>query len=214
MNCSTALTAQLSALTATSGEADTDLQAILEVLVDDLVSAVPSFVGLTMTQRFDGFAVTTTVMDRDPGRLACSSLALPVDTGGPDKPACTVVFFAGEAGAFVQFAAGMQRINGPDPRVVLDGPLPHPLPKSGVTGLADLSSVNRAIGVLITRGYFPDEARAELRRRVGESPDNVPDVARRVLLSTNAPRPCGTITVLAVGRQPERLSTGPGRPAR
>ena len=214
MNYSTALIAQLSALTATSGSPDTDLQAILDVLLDDLLSAVPSFVGLTMTQRFDGFAVTTTAMDTDPTRLACSSLALPVDSGWPDQMACTVVFFAGEAGAFVQLAAGLQRINGPDPRVVLDGPLPDPLPKSGVTGLADLGAVNRAIGVLITRGYFPDEARAELRRRVGESPDNVPNVARRVLLSTNAPRPCGTIPVLAVGRHLERLSTGPGRPAR
>ena len=214
MNYSTALIAQLSALTATSGSPDTDLQAILDVLLDDLLSAVPSFVGLTMTQRFDGFAVTTTAMDTDPTRLACSSLALPVDSGWPDQMACTVVFFAGEAGAFVQLAAGLQRINGPDPRMVLDGPLPDPLPISGVTGLADLGAVNRAIGVLITRGYFPDEARAELRRRVGESPDNVPNVARRVLLSTNAPRPCGTIPVLAVGRHLERLSTGPGRPAR
>ena len=204
MICSTALTAQLSALTATSGTADTDLQAILDVFGDDLLSAVPSFIGLAMTQRFDGFAITTTAMDTDPARVARSSLALPVDTGGPDQPACTVVFFAGEAGAFVHLAAGIQRINGPDPRVVLNGPLPNPLPKSGVTGLADLSAVNRAIGVLITRGYFPDEARAELRRRVGDGPDSVPDAARRVLLSTNAPRPCGTNPLIGTLRIEKR----------
>jgi len=206
------LTAQLSALTTTLGNPGTDLQAILDVLVDDLSASVPSFFGLTMTQQFDGFDVAMTAMDADPTRRARASLVLPLDIGGADDPACTVVLFAAEPGAFSQLAAGIQHVNGPDPRVVLDGPLPSPLPKSGVSGLAELSAVNRAIGVLITRGYFPEEARTELRRCVRDGLDSVPDVARRLLLSTNAPRPCETTPVLTVGRHPERLSTGPGRP--
>lgn len=211
MNYSSRLTAQLTALSTAFGDPGTDLQAILDVLADDLSGSVPSFIGLTMTQQFDGFAVTLNALDAEPTRRACSSLALPLDLGTADDHDCTVVFFAFEAGAFVQLAAGIQNVNGPDPRVVLDGPLPDPLPKSGVNGLAELSAVNRAIGVLITRGYFPDEARVELRRRVGDDLDSVPDAARRVLMSTNAPRPCGTIPAQAVRGRAERLSIGPGR---
>lgn len=215
MDYSSTLTAQLNALTTTLGNPCADLQAILDVLVDDLSASIPSFLGLTMSLPFDGFDVTINAFDPDPNRKARSSLALPLDLGATtDNPCCTVVFYACKAGALVQLAAGFQRVNGMDPRVVLDGPLPSSMPRSGIDGLPELSAVNRAIGVLITRGYFPDEARAELRRRVCDGFDSVPDVARRVLLSTNSPRPCDPIPALTVGRRPVRLSTGPGRPRR
>ncbi len=197
MDYSRALTAQLGALTNTLDDPGTDLQAILDVLADELTLVVSSFLGLKVTHRFDGFDVTMTAIDDGRAGHVCSSLELPLDQQSAPHLACTVVFYAYEPGAFVQLAADIQRANGPDPRIVVDGPRPNPLPKSGVSGLAELSAVNRAIGVLITRGYFPDEARAELRRRIGDSLDSVPDVARRVLLSTNAPRPCGSIPVLS-----------------
>lgn len=56
-----------------------DLQAILAVLVDRLIAAVPSFLGLTMTLRVAGRQVTLTAID--PGDLGVvrSSLQLPLD---------------------------------------------------------------------------------------------------------------------------------------
>lgn len=227
MNYSATLTAQLSALSTALGDSDTDLQAILDVLVDDLSGPVPSFIGLALTQQFDGFAVTLHAIDADPTRRACSSLAIPLDLVGPDEggaanrrsrradePECRVMFFACGAGAFDALAAEIRGVTGPDPRVVVDGPLPPPMPTSGVAGLADLTDVNRAVGVLITRGFLPEEARAELRRRAGAGLVSVPDVARRVLSTTNAPRQRVTIPVPTKDRHHRPLSTGPGRPRR
>ena len=34
-----------------------------------------------------------------------------------------------------------------------------PTPESGITGLNELSTINQAIGVLITQGYEPDHAK-------------------------------------------------------
>ena len=47
--------------------------------------------------------------------------------------------------------------------------------------------MNHAIGVLITRGRTPAEARAELRRRAGVGLNSVADVARQVLASIPGP---------------------------
>ena len=196
MDNASALTAQLGALTNILDDPGTDLQAILAVLSDELSQVVASYIGLTMTQQFDGFEVSMSAIEAGSAGDARSSVQLPLDLPTAAEPACSVAFYASEQGAFVRLAADFQRVTGPDPRIILDGPRPDPLPKSGVSGLADLSAVNRAIGVLITRGYFPDEARAELHRRVGDGSDSVPDAARRVLLSTNTPRPRETSPVI------------------
>jgi hypothetical protein len=71
-----------------------------------------------------------------------------------------------------------------------DLPRTSPPPANcGITGLAELSVVNQAIGVLITRGHTPAEARAELRSRTAVGLHSVTEVARHVLGSTNAPPP-------------------------
>src|SRR6476661_7547300 len=57
------LSAQLSELTDALDDPGTDLQAILDVLIDDLTLAVPSFLGLTMTLRLAGAPVTLTAVD-------------------------------------------------------------------------------------------------------------------------------------------------------
>jgi hypothetical protein len=106
-----------------------------------------------------------------------------------------MVLLAGHPGAFVDLAADLERVPGPDGRVALDGHLPDmsaPQPGRGISGLAELGVVNRAIGVLITRGHTPAKARAELRRRAAVSLTSVTEVARHVLASTNAP-PRGTV---------------------
>ncbi|HZM67992.1 MAG TPA: hypothetical protein VFC16_17005 [Nakamurella sp.] len=194
---SDALTEQLSTFTVALDDPGTDLQTILEVLADDLSAAVSSFLGLRMTLQLGGIPVTLTAIDTDPALAAGASLALPLapmtgaGTGG------TVVFYARNRGAFVDLAADIRRVPGPGGRVVLDGHLPDtsdPSQRPGITGLTELSVVNQAIGVLITRGHAPAEALAELRRRAADSPHGVPDAARHVLVSTNAP-PLRHVTV-------------------
>ena len=187
-----ALTAQLSVLTAALDDPGTDLETILEVLVDDLSAAVSSFLGLTMTLQLDGCPLTLTTMDADLALTAGASLTLPVGRSTDGAPGCTVVFYARHPGAFVDLAADLHRVHDLDGDVYLDGHLPsagdQPC-RSGITGLAELSVVNQAIGVLITRGYTPAEANAELRRRAAGTPHGVPEVAEHVLASTNAPPP-------------------------
>jgi len=182
------LTAQLGALTVVLDEPGADLQTILDVLVDDLSAAVSSFLGLRMTLHpLDECPVTLTTMDTNPLMAgACLTLSL----GRPTSEAQdgTVVFYAGNPGAFVDLAADLQRVHG---QVHLDDQLPSAgdrTDRPGITGLAEHSVVNQAIGVLITRGHIPGEAYAELRRRAADTLCSVPDAARHVLTSTNAPQ--------------------------
>jgi hypothetical protein len=191
-----ALTAPLAALTAALDDPGTDLQAILEVLCDDLSAAVSSFLGLTMTVQVDGIAVTLTAIDEDSALTAGATLQLPLNS-------CTVVFYAGHPGAFVDLAADAQRLCGPDGRVVLDGDLPgtaDPPRPSGIIGLAELSVINQAVGVQISRGYTPAQAHAELRRLAAGTLHSVPAAAGHVLASTNAPPYATTAPVSTAGQ--------------
>jgi hypothetical protein len=191
MVSSSALTEQLGTLTAALVDPVTDLHAILDVLLDDLHGAVSSFLGLTVTMQSEWFPVTLTAIDPDPARTARTSLALSLGRPGGARPGDKIVWYAGRPGAFVDLAADLERVPS-DGGVVLDGHLPAtpgPPREPGITGLAELSVINQAIGVLITRGHTPDQAKAELRRRAAVSLTSVTEVARHVLASTNAPPP-------------------------
>ena len=176
---------QLSGLSEELDYAGTDLQALLEVLAKDLSAAVSSALGVTMTLQMDGVPVTLTAIDEDLALLTGASLAFPLVLPPGARTGAHVVFYARNPGAFVDLAADVQRLHGLDGRTVLDGHLPsasHPPQRSGITGLTELSDLNQAIGVLITQGHTPAEARAELHRRAA-GPYGVPDVARQVLSS-------------------------------
>lgn len=199
---SPALTKQLGTLTAALADPVTDLQAVLDVLVDDLHAAVSSFLGLTVTMQSEWFPVTLTAIDPGLALVARSSLALSLGRSAGARSDDKIVWYAGRPGAFVDLAADLERVPGSDGQVVLDGDLldtTGPPRAPGVTGMATLSVINQAIGVLITRGHTLDQAKAELRRRAAVSLTSVTDVARHVLASTNAPPPH---PVLAVTREP------------
>lgn len=191
---SDALAAQLGALTAALDDPGTDLKTILDVLVDDLTAAVSSFLGLKMTLQLDGCPVTLTTMDAEPPLIAGARLTLPLGQPTHDGPGGTVEFYARNPGAFVDLAADLQRVHHPDRPVHLDGRLPaggDQLHRAGITGLAEHSVVNQAIGVLITRGHTSAEAHRELRRHAADTLHTVPEVAEQVLASTNAPPATG-----------------------
>lgn len=183
------LTAQLSALTVALDEPGADLQTILDVLVDDLSAAVSSFLGLRMTlHQLDGCPVTLTVVDTNPPLMAGACLTLSLGRSTSEGQDDMVVFYAGNPGAFVDLAADLERVHG---QVHVDDQLPSAgdqTDRPGMTGLAEHSVVNQAIGVLITRGHIPGDALAELRRRAADTVSSVPDAARHVLASTNAQR--------------------------
>ena len=184
------LTAQLGALNVALDEPGTDLRTILDVLVDDLSAAVSSFLGLRMTlHRLDGCPVTLTAVDTNPPLMPGACLTLPLGRSTSDGSGDMVVFYAGNPGAFVDLAADLERVHGRGP--TLDDQLPSAgdqTDRPGITGLAEHSVVNQAIGVLITRGHTPGDALAELHRRAADTVSSVTDAARHVLASTNAQR--------------------------
>jgi hypothetical protein len=53
--------------------------------------------------------------------------------------------------------------------IVLDADLPPPTTRSGLIGLDELSTVNRAVGILIDQGHHPNQAHATLRRNAAEA---------------------------------------------
>lgn len=193
MNSSPALTDHISALTQTYDDPGSDLEAILDVLADDLTAAVPSFLGLTMTLNLDANPVTLTAINPGLAAVAGASLELPLGALIATDLGSTVVFYARNPGAFVDLAEDTQCAYGLGGPILLDGQLPHSSdpcrPAPGLTGLADLSVINQAIGVLITRGHTEAEAHSELRSRTTHNNDSLADSARHLLTSTNCSRP-------------------------
>ncbi len=179
---------QINALIEALDEPDPDLQATVEVLVDDFSAAVPSVLGLSLMLQLDGMPVTLTAIDPDLTLDTGASLVVPLDQMAGVGAGCRVVFYARNQGAFVDLAADIRDV-GAGGRMESDHPpgMSAPPQQPGITGLADLRVVNRAIGVLITRGYSPADAHAELHRRGDDGPHGMADAASHVLASTNAP---------------------------
>ena len=161
-----------------------ELAAGLIALMEDLRSAVPSATGVRLSLLLGGRPIDLAFFV--PARLdgsTATSLRLRLRVLGPDfDPASRVVLYAGVPGAFVDLAADLGYLlrtrpvigpptarlagfDGPssydgDGHLMLDADLPPVTATSGLTGLAELSVINRAIGVLIERG----------RNRTGPTP--------------------------------------------
>jgi len=163
---SATLVADLKSLTDALDQPGTDLEALLRGLADDARRAVGSYLGLKMTLIVDGHQVTLTAMDElaNPGDIATTAL-LPLPALIDAEPGSVIVFYAGKAGAFVDFAADLSFTLGLRLDViVLDE---HLTPPHAVSGLNEMSQVNQAIGILIERGHTPEHARAGLDRIAG-----------------------------------------------
>jgi hypothetical protein len=185
-----ALSEQLSALTDALDHPGTDLQAVLAVLVDDLMIAVPSFLGLTLTLRLGGDPITLTAIDADRAATAGASLQLPLDHLAGAGPDSVAVFYAASPGAFVEMAAETRRTYCLDGQVVMDSHLANPATGvAGLSGLDDLATINQAVGVLIDQGHRPDKAHDELLRRADYDRTRLPETARSMLIVTLRPYP-------------------------
>ena len=163
------LTRQLTALTKGLNDPGPDLEAALSTLTGQLGVAVPGFLGLTITVQSSGIPVTLTAID--PGVLGsargCLLLALPPAPG--TRAGGSVVFYAATPGAFRALIEGTDPGNDSldgvyvlDHHLPLVTDLPHPV---GISGLDEVTALNRAIGVLLARGCTLGQARTEMRRR-------------------------------------------------
>lgn len=175
------LLAQLDSLSAGFDADGTDLHAILEVLIDDLAEAVPSFTGLTATMRVNGVAVTFTALAPHAQSTSRASMLLPTADGDSGH---SLVFYATSPGAFAELAADARAASGLDGRIVVDGHLPPPAHSDG---LDEMAEINQAIGVLIEAGHSPAEATAELERRATDTGASRRQIATDILRQLPAP---------------------------
>jgi hypothetical protein len=119
-----------------------------------------------------------------------ASLRAQLTAPGPGRTGRHVVFLSERAGEFEDFAALTLRPTGPADRrphrVVIDGDLAAAVGLTGNGQLVDVAAdpaVDRAVGVLLDRGYPPDEARQELADQARASGRSRLEQARRILRS-------------------------------
>jgi hypothetical protein len=191
VDLSTGLIDQLQELAASIGGDDHAVDNSLAALGVDLKAAVPSYCGLQLTITQHDFPVVLTAFAEFNGSVA-TSLRLPLWLLDPALEVYSrVVFYARTPGAFVDLAAdlayalahdsvtgdrdssdsrggdGLRRVDGHSGSIELDADLPPPTRESGLSGLTDLSTINRAVGVMIANGHHPDDAHDTLRRHAG-----------------------------------------------
>ena len=162
------------------------LQTPLSALVAELRAAVGSYRGLQLTVVRDGQPVTLTdISDPDEDGSIVTSLRVPLSVLGPSHDARSrVVFYASVAGSLIDLATDLgyvlktatirydsepegavregDGLAGPahvrPPVLILDTDVPQNPAVSGLTGLSEMSAVDRAVGIMIERGHHPDVA--------------------------------------------------------
>jgi hypothetical protein len=177
--------------------ADGALSAQLHRLSREVVAVVPSCVAVSIAVSRLGINVEITLpiagahlMPRATEVLSSLALSLPAAGSG-----CVLVLQASAPGAFVLLAEDLAALPGCGQQPPeLDA---HLAPLTSSTGpalagsLAELSLLDRAIGVLIGQGWPPEAAEAELHRRAAVAGLTVAAVAERLLASPSpaAPQP-------------------------
>jgi hypothetical protein len=160
----------------------------LRNMVTDLRVVVPSYRGLQMIIVHSGQPVRLTdLLPAETDGAVMTSLRMPLGLLGPEHDGGSrVIFYAGTPGAFVDLAADLgyvlkaavrtDHLDGDGAAsgaaadaeaplgLVLDGDLLPNVEAPGLTGLSELSAVNRAIGMLIDRGHNAGDAYDILRR--------------------------------------------------
>jgi hypothetical protein len=183
----TALLSDLTKLATSVGLDAGLLRAPLRALVGELRAAVGSYRGLQLTIVRDGQPVTLTdVSDPGKGESIVTSLRVPLSLLGPSYDSGSrVVLYASVAGSLIDLAADLGHVlkaatitgGGPErdgaardgdgrarpadlrpPVLLLDADVPANTAVSGLTGLSEMSAVDRAVGIMIERGHDPDVA--------------------------------------------------------
>jgi hypothetical protein len=181
------LLAHLHDLTLSIGEDDQDLDDPLVALTTALQSTTASYSGLQLTIFEDQGPVTLSAFTDGQEEPVGTSLRLPLALVSSVDGDSRVVFFAGTPGAFTDLAADLSHALGGLPveqaspaadgmdlggpymdghrkAIELDVDLPPLSRVSGLNGVAELTLLNRAIGMLMAQGHDIEQARQVLRR--------------------------------------------------
>lgn len=180
------------------------LIAQVDRLSREVIAAIPSCVAVSIAVTRLGIDVVLTLplAEADPmprATEALSSLALSLPAAGVG---CVLVLQASAPGAFVLLADDLALLGSGRQPPELDA---HRAPLTASTGpslagsLAELSLLDRALGVLIGQGWSPEAAEAELHRRSTVAGLRVAAVAERLLASPSPAAPDGSIDSVTSG---------------
>jgi hypothetical protein len=184
-----AVAADLAGLTDALDEPGVDLAMLLHQLATDAKFAVDTFVGLTVQVTISGQLSNLTVFE-DGGSFGDigASLLVPMhvmfDGAGAER-AIDLVLYASAAGAFTDLAADLAWLSGRDlAEFALDQHLVV-IERDEVDGLFARSLINQAIGMLIARGYTPEQAELQLDARAARDGVDRHKAARLVLAGSD-----------------------------
>ena len=204
MDLPATLLAHLHELMLSIGEDDQDLEDTLVALTMAMRSTAASYCGLQLTIFENQWPVTLSAFaDGEDGPVG-TSLRLPLGLVSSVDGDSRVVFFAGNPGAFTDLAAdlshalggipveqstpaadgvdlGGTHVDGHRKVIELDVDLPPLSHVSGLTGVAELTVLNRAIGMLMAQGHGIEQAHQVLRREAAAAGVEPHVYAARVL---------------------------------
>lgn len=153
----------------------------MTALVVALRAAVSSYCGLDLTVHDVAHPVSlTSFLPAADDEEIATSLRLPLaSVSSRFDSRSRVILYATTPGAFVDLAADLRHVlRAP---TVLDADLPPRTVVSGLTGLSEMSTINRAVGMLIEQGHHPDVAHATLVRDAGAAGVDTHIYAARLL---------------------------------
>ena len=185
MEITAALAADLTILSEALDATDADVTEALRQLVADVRLAVRSYLGLTVTSDNARFPLILTVMEDAVSPVdVVSSLMMPLsdERADADGARLSLILYAAKLGAFVDLAADLSWLT--DRRLadfVLDRHLGLPAEPVPDSGVRTLSLINQAIGVLLGRGYTPEQAQSEIDARAAAAGHSRFDAAYIIL---------------------------------
>lgn len=185
MTLTTAIAASLTVLTEALDDPATDIAHTLQLLALDAAAAIESYCGLSVVVPQSDPPLTVTML-ADGAVADHIRTSLQFHLPGRDEPKMTsavvIIVYAGSPGAFVDLAADLAWLTARPPSdFVLDEHVALALRPTPEGQLHAAAAINQAIGVLIGRGYTPQQADWQLDTQAANGRTDRYAAARHIL---------------------------------